>query len=381
MNEEIMTIKNFSAEDKTAGEIVKNLVKLVKFSMFNDVKLKKVAELSYSKVELGENYDKLNETAKKAMLVFAAEKAGISKIETKEDVIRAFANPTFTSVFNSIIVDTLQSVVLGSRPEQIWRLANVVDVGVGESYTFEIDTKGLPIAQRTSYTSNVTFLDSYAKSGLTVKPQPYSIGTTMDYIRILANNYDMGREIARVAASLLFAQLRLIVDSIYAVANVNGTPLYQAAWSQANYVQMIEDLKMLNGGADVTAYGTLTAFNKIGVLTTTNYGFMSQDEMIREGFLGRAYGTDNVVLDQFTDLSQPFTTASASTLRTIPSDRIILLSSVNDKPVKLVREDFIHVNVKEPKDGSQYRSNYEYFMSFDAGIATQAHYGIQAVNA
>lgn len=380
MNEEIMTIKNFSAQDETAEVIKNNLVKLAKYAMNNDSRYKRVAELSFSNEKI-DNYEELNLKAKTALLKYAAEKAQIKEISTKADVINAFSNPTFQTVFNSIIVDSLQSIVLKSRPEQIYRLANVSDVEVGDSETWEIDTKGLPIAQRTSYTTNVTFLDSYAVTPITITPKPYSIGTTMDYIRILANNYDMGREIARVAASLLFAQLKLIVDSIYAIANVQGTPFYQANWNAANYVQMIDDIKMLNGGADVTAYGTTVAFSKMGVLATTNYGFQSQDEIIRNGFLGRAYGVDNVVLDQFTDLSQPFTTASANTLRTIPNDRVILLSSVGDKPVKLVREDFIRVKVKEPKDGSLYRSNYEYFMSFDAAIATQANYGIQVVTA
>lgn len=380
MNEEIMTIKNFSAQDETAEVIKNNLVKLAKYAMNNDSRYKRVAELSFSNEKI-DNYEELNLKAKTALLKYAAEKAQIKEISTKADVINAFSNPMFQTVFNSIVVDSLQSIVLKSRPEQIYRLANVSDVEVGDSDTWEIDTKGLPIAQRTSYTTNVTFLDSYAVTPITITPKPYSIGTTMDYIRILANNYDMGREIARVAASLLFAQLKLIVDSIYAIANVQGTPFYQANWNAANYVQMIDDIKMLNGGADVTAYGTTVAFSKMGVLATTNYGFQSQDEMIRNGFLGRAYGVDNVVLDQFTDLSQPFTTASANTLRTVPNDRVILLSSVGDKPVKLVREDFIRVKVKEPKDGSLYRSNYEYFMSFDAAIATQANYGIQTVNA
>ena len=380
MNEEIMTIKNFSAQDETAEVIKNNLVKLAKYAMNNDSRYKRVAELSFSNEKI-DNYEELNLKAKTALLKYAAEKAQIKEISTKADVINAFSNPMFQTVFNSIIVDSLQSIVLKSRPEQIYRLANVSDVEVGDSETWEIDPKGLPIAQRTSYTTNVTFLDSYAITPITITPKPYSIGTTMDYIRILANNYDIGREIARVAASLLFAQLKLIVDSIYAIANVQGTPFYQANWNAANYVQMIDDIKMLNGGADVTAYGTTVAFSKMGVLATTNYGFQSQDEMIRNGFLGRAYGVDNVVLDQFTDLSQPFTTASANTLRTIPNDRVILLSSVGDKPVKLVREDFIRVKVKEPKDGSLYRSNYEYFMSFDAAIATQANYGIQVVTA
>ena len=137
---------------------------------------------------------------------------------------------------------------------------------------------------------------------------------------------------------------------------------------------------MLNGGSDVTAYGTLPAFNKMGVLATTNYGFESQDQMLRDGYLGHAYGIDNVVIDQFTDLQQPFTNTSAPTLRGIPNDRVLLLSSVADKPVKLVRENFIRVDVKDAKDGSQYRQNYEYFMSFYAGVATQANYGIQSVN-
>ena len=122
------------------------------------------------------------------------------------------------------------------------------------------------------------------------------------------------------------------------------------------------------------------SFNKIGVLATTNYGFESQDQMLRDGYLGHAYGIDNVVIDQFTDLQQPFTNTSAPTLRGIPNDRVLLLSSVADKPVKLVRENFIHVKVKEPTEGSQYRQNYEYFMSFDAAIVTQANYAIQGTN-
>lgn len=380
MNEEIFIKRNFSAEDETAGVIKSNLVKLAKYAMNNDSRYKRVAELSFSSEKI-DNYDELNLKAKTALLKYAAEKAQIKEIKTKADIVNAFENPTFQTVYNSIITETLESIVLKAKPEQIYRLANVEDVDLGGSSTFEIDTKGLPIAQRTSYTTNVTFLDSYAITPITITPKPYSVGVTMDYIRILANNYDMGREIARVAASFLFAQLKLIVDSIYAIANVQGTPFYQANWNAANYVQMIDDIKMLNGGADVTAYGTTVAFSKMGVLATTNYGFQSQDEIIRNGFLGRAYGVDNVVLDQFTDLSQPFTTASASILRPIPNDRVVLLSSVGDKPVKLVREEYVRVKVKEPKDGSLYRSNYEYFMSFDAAIATQANYGIQGVNA
>ena len=379
---EMNLVRTFSVDEEGTVKVIKeNLEKVCKYAMVHDGALSRMADKSFALVDKEiSNYNDINEKAKLALLSFCANKAGIKEIRNNADVINAFSNPVFATVYNSIVVDVLESIILRSRPEQIFRLANVDEVDVGDSKTYEIETKGLPIAQRTSYMTNVTFLDSYSRSSITVKPHPYSMGTTMDYIRILANNYDMGKELARVAAGLLYAQLRLIVEEIYSVTPIQGTPLYQANWNATNYIQMIEDLKMLNGGADVTAYGTLPAFNKIGVLATQNYGLNSQDEMIREGFLGRAYGVDNVVIDQFTDLSQPFTNASASALRAIPNDRIILLSSVGDRPVKLVRENFIHVKVKEPTEGSQYRQNYEYFMSFDAAIVTQANYAIQGTN-
>lgn len=378
---ELDIIRTFSSIDDEVKIIKDNLEKVCKYAMNHDGQLSRMAEKSFALVDNEiSNYNEINEKAKLALLTFCADKAGIKKMETNADVIRAFNNNTFATIYNSIIVDVLESIVLKSRPEQIFRLANVDEVDVGDSRTYEIETKGLPIAQRTSYTTNVTYLDSYSRMSMTVTPKPYAIGTSMDYIRILSNNYDMGKELARVAAALLFAQLRLIVDEIYSVTPITGTPLYQATWNAANYIQMIEDLKMLNGGADITAYGTLPAFNKIGVVATTNYGFQSQDEMIREGYLGRAYGVDNVVLEQFTDLSRPFNTENAPALRAIPNDRILLLSSVGDKPVKLVRENFVHVKVEEPTEGSQYRQNYEYFMSFDAAIVTQANYAIQSVN-
>ena len=379
--ENINIIRNFSYIDDEAKLIKENLEKVCKYAMWHDGKLNKLADKSFALVdnEIG-NYNEVNEKSKLALLSFCADKAGVKSIETKGDVIRAFSNSTFVSIYNSIIVEVLESIILKSRPEQIFRLANVDEVDVGDSKTYPIDTKGLPIAQRTSYTTNVTFLDSYSEMSLTITPKPYSIGTTMDYIRILANNYDMGKELARVAAAMLYAQLRLIVEEIYSITPIQNTPFYQATWNAANYIQIIEDLKMLNGGADVTAYGTLPAFSAIGAVVTKNFGFQSQDEMIREGFLGRAYGVDNVVIDQFTDLNRPFTTANAPKLRAIPNDRILLLSSVGDKPVKLVRESFVRVIPKEANDGSLYRQNYEYFMSFDAGIVTQANYGIQSTN-
>ena len=100
-----MTIRNFSAEDETAEVIKNNLVKLAKYAMNNDSKYRRVAELSFSNEKV-DNYEELNLKAKTALLKYAAEKAQIKEITSKADVINAFSNPTFQTVFNSIIVDS-----------------------------------------------------------------------------------------------------------------------------------------------------------------------------------------------------------------------------------------------------------------------------------
>lgn len=374
MNEkELTVIEKFSEIGRDEEALVKELVNCAKHAMYREHGTSGLVE----KFSVDGDYSERVNKAKIALLKYCGDKTGISKIDSPKDVIRAFDNDSFSKLYNSVVVSALESIMLKNNPAQLLALANIVDVEFGGSYTWNIEPKGLPVAQRASYGSNVTFLDGYAKSGITIKPQAYSMATSMDYIRILDGSYDIGMEIARVAMGMLYAQLELITSLIYSTTPLTGTPLYQATFSANGYIQLAEDIKMLNGGSDVTAYGTKMAFNKIGTIATTNYGFATQDEMIREGYLGMAYGIKHVVLSQITDLRDPFTTATADDLRLLSNDLILLLSSVADKPVKLVRENFVRVKVKEANEGSEFKYNYSYYMAFDAAIVTQAHYGIQ----
>ena len=61
----------------------------------------------------------------------------------------------------------------------------------------------------------------------------------------------------------------------------------------------------------------------------------------------------------------------------IPNDLVFLLADTGDKPVKLVRENYIRVMNTPANINSINRREYQYFMAFDAAVATQAHFGIQ----
>ena len=330
------------------------------------------------KVEL-DNYKEKENKVKEACVAFAAGKAGLNCPKTATEVAYALDNGTFRDILNTIMVRTIGTMMVRYVSPQLDALVEVQPVEVGASYTYEIDTKALPVAQRATYGSNVTMVPSYAIGSKTLKPIPYSIGISLDYIRIIANGYDWGRAIARVYAGMLFAQYNKVVSVLFNTNALNGTPFYNATFSGSSYVQLASDIKMLNGGAGVTAYGTLVAWQTISALATQG-GFTTRDEYIRNAFLQKIFGVDSMVLDQITNYAAPFTTANAASLRAIP-DNLIVLISASDKPVKLARENYIRVIETPANDNTLNRNEYSFFQSFDADIATASPYGVQSTQA
>jgi hypothetical protein len=177
---------------------------------------------------------------------------------------------------------------------------------------------------------------------------------------------------------MLFAQYKLIVSKVFSDSVLSGTPFYQSTFTAGAYVQMADDIGMLNGASaeSVTAYGTRVAWQAIGALATSG-GFTTKDDYIRNAYLQKIFGIDSMILDQFTNLSAPFTSANAESLRAIPNNLIVLVSTNGDKVVKLVREDYIRVIETAANDNNSNRIEYSYFQNFDAAIATASYFGVQ----
>ena len=364
------------SKDVDAKTIIDNWTELGLSAMSRDYGASGlVAKFSYDAAA----YNQKNDETRKAVLSFCGAKAGISDISATRHILNAFDNPTFESMYNAIFTEALLGIMVKTDSQAMNVFANIDTVDVGNSLTYEIETKGLPIAQRNSYMSNVTFLDGVAKTAITVTPKVYSTGTAIDVIRMLKGDIDMGKEIARVAMSLLYAQYKLCVGLVANTNIIANTPLYRTGTFNANqYVLTISYLQALNN-AGVKAYGTLPALNKLGATATTSYGFASQDEVLRLGFLSVAYGIPHVILNQATDGSAPLGDTDGNINMLVPNNKIFLMPDVGDKPVKLVRENYIRVMNTPASVNSINRREYQYFMAFDAAIATQAHFGIQSV--
>ena len=324
-----------------------------------------------------EEYGKLNEKVKKAMVGYAAEKSGIS-VKDETDMLFAADNKTFVSVLNSIEVRAIAKMMVRYDNPQISAIAEIDTTKAGNSKTYEIDTKSLPVVQKGNYQSNITNVPPFVKSSVTLTPKVWTVGTSLDFIRLIANGYDWGFATARIYAAMIVAQYKVVVNQVFSTTILSGTPLYNSTFALNTYTQLAEDIGMLNGGAtnDVIALGTRVAFNAISG-TATSGGFMTKDEYIRDSYLKEICGVPSIVMEQFTDFHIPFTSANAASLRAIPQNLIVLVSQGKDKIVKLLREDYIRVHEIEAKDNTLNRMEYSYAQAFDAAIATASHFGVQ----
>lgn len=371
-------VKQLKFSDDKFNIIVKNTVELAAASTSKNFGAYGIIE----DVQMdSDKYKELNSKVKESTLCYAAEKAGIPVPQDATEMAFALDNTMFKTVLNSIIARSIGEMMVTYRAPQLDRLAQIDTVPAGSSMSYEIETKALPIAQKATYGSNVTMVPSYAKSSITVTPKPYSIGLSLDFIRILANGYDWGYAIARVYAGMLFAQYKLIVSQLFSTSVLTGTPLYQANFSSAGYTQLASDVAMLAGVGieNVTAYGSLVAWNALSALATQG-GFTTKDDYIRNAYLQKIYGVDSMILSDFTNFAAPFTTGNAAGLRSVPNNLIVLVPA-NDKPVKVVREAYIRVVETPAQDNTLNRNEYSYFQSFDAALATPNYFGLQGTTA
>lgn len=368
--EKVIRQMNFSA-DTTAKDIIRLNAELL---------AAKTSELYPNIIEkvVMNNYKEENSKVKQAILAYASQKAGIEVPTTKDEMMFAKDNAMFVSVLNSITVQSISYVMANYENPALMEFATVDTVEVGGSKTYTIDHKSLATPQRGNYTSNVTLVPSYAKQSVTITPKVYTLGVSLDYLRLIDDAYDWGAAVAKIYASFIYGQYKLIAQLVFNPAILNDTPLYSDAFSPTTYMQIADDVAMLNGGnaSDVVAFGTRAALSKISGTAVTG-GYSTKDEYIRGGILKEVAGIQSVVLDNFTNFNVPFNTANAPKLRALPNDLIVLVSRARDSIVKLVRESYIRVVEVEPTENNINRMEYSYTQAYDAAVITSSFFGIQ----
>lgn len=385
MNMEFKEVVYFAGIEKQpkAKEIILASADVVKHILSKD--FGQSGLVSYFSLGTDAEYSSKAQENLKNRMAYCGERAGITEILTDEDRVNALDNPVFLSSYNAIEVGVIRQVFSTIQSNAIDVIANVDTVELGNSKTYRLDTKGLPVAQRSSYMGNVAFLNGVTSQPLTVTPKVYSLGISMDLLRILKGDQDWAKETAKVIMGMLYAQYKLVVNTLFSTTLLTSTPFAPSTFDADTHIAMIDILTAVNG-APVVGYGTVSALRKIGIgsqeIASSVYGgFATQDEYIKQGFISHVNGIDYVKLNQAFDFSVPLeaTLANATAQMLIPTDKVLLLSAAQDKPVKLVRENYVRVRQVEPQDNAVLTKQYAYFMSFDTAIATMSQFAIQGV--
>lgn len=362
---------NFSVNSQIADNdgqmIVENLTKLTRMAIdkYNN------KNFLYTQYTCSDNYNELEADVKKAIIKYCAEKSGLShyNFDSKDALGRAFTKHDFAWTFFDIQTQALNAVQADNELEDALKLANIVTVSAYDSISFEIGGKNQYEVQDGQWSNNVSRYQGELKSSVTLAPLPKIAKVEIDVVQMLANNYDFGKHMAKIAMSFRTKMYIDIVNEIYTVTNVPSA-FHESSFAKTSYAELADRIAAANS-AGVMALATRSAW--MSAANTVANGFSTQDEINKTGFIGNLYGVSSSVLDQVVDSN------SASYSFRVPNDRIILLSAIGDRPVKVAKGGNIMVTDEIAQTGSLYNRVYSYQDAWDLAIATQGHYGIQEV--
>jgi len=364
---------NHSLIDTEGSVLVDSTILLTRMAMGRNYSNDALAT-KYSTAE-SEDYSALNRTLKEKLFKYCIGKAGLDSerldVNNKAHVAEVMGHPVAEHMFFSIITQALNSVNAATEVADIMPMANIVGVGAGDSMTFEPETKKLYKVEDASYGSNTTRFERQFRSAITLKPTPKSASVSFDVFQMSTLGYDFGKEISKIAMSFRTQLYQQVVDEIFTVANVSSTPFYKAVYAKTTYLELADRLAGANSSAPI-AYGTTVAFSKMS--DTVSGGFVVQDEAIKKGYITDLYGVRSSIIQQKVN------TEDANFAFRVPNDRILLVSSVGDKPVKVVVEEWTRVQSEDGNSISLHEKQYRMFQSWVVDLATQSAYAIQKVS-
>jgi DNA-binding transcriptional ArsR family regulator len=359
---------NETSNDDKRALIVEALSTLVKMGINKKAETTKLLN-KYSVVE--EDYAQLNASVIEKVLSYSKEQSNLPEainVLTKEGLTRAMTNKDFEWNFFSIQAVVLQNILADTEVLEAMDFVNAYTVGLGDSMTFEVGSKALYDVEDTSYGNKVTRPRKHFAQPITIVPSPKQASVQFDFIQMVTSNYDFGAEMAKIVLSIRAKQYQDAVDMVFNTTPLTGTPFYKATFNKVNYTELADRLQAVNN-SPVIAHASRRAFADASEVVTT--GFTVQDELTKKTYIADLYNVPSRILGQAVD------TSNASYTFRVPNDKILLLSTIGDKPIKLVQEDYMEIELSEGKNIKN--KVYKYIYSYNLGLVLNSAYGIQEV--
>ena len=277
-------------------------------------------------------------------------------------------NRDFKDNFNMVIAEIINAAApMVSAPKYTDSLAEVIQVGFGETARFEVASNGLFKVNEIAEGVQRGVLQPIYNDEYTVNATPVEIATSINWYQVAAGSFDWGNFGLRAGKSFeSYIFLKMIAAMTAATAQV-GAGYSASGMSDANWDVLAERVRAANGGADVYAIGTVSALSQ--VIPTNNYLQMGLgEEVAKEGALSRYHSVPLVIVP---NVLKPMTINTTAALA-IPSNLIYFVGADTYRPVKVCFEGDSVIVEENPFDAGNADRSYGIKIEYRIGVSAIA---------
>ena len=298
-------------------------------------------------------YSALNKKFQREHFLFAAKVAcannGMKAPETFEDfkknLLLFVNNQSFLATLMGIYTEVLTPIIPAVYSEAVGMFAEMVTVGIGESYHVSVGSGDIPIFQDSAWgASRSVPRNRFYEKDYTLVPRPRTAQCNWKWSQLIGNNVDFGKYFANITAGIYSKTLVLWNAAMTAAAsNTAMIPSgLQYTFSSQNWVTAANKVAALNNTkvSNLVGIGGLVALSKVLPTQVTGSTNVNMDAAIatllgadytRAGYLGEYMG---VRLMPITDAVIPNT--QFSTVQTVLDPaKVWILAGNGYKPLTI----------------------------------------------
>jgi predicted RNA-binding protein Jag len=368
-----------SKEEKDLVALGHKIVKVYEMQKSNTIQdpIKKANFKSMlGSVETVDNYDELNRKYMLALCKYAASKTGADVTNFTIDAVK---NPNLTNrgiykeTFQAVISQVLTPVVPALVSAAFIDMADVSNVGFGDNGIFQVRSNDTFYVTHTAEGVLSGTVQRLYNKELTIQASDYSIKTAVDWYQVASGIYDFGYFIDRIGQSFAAYISTMVVQAITAdiAANITkSTPYFTNGFTTPKWSTLVDRLSAANGGADISAFGTLSALSPV-IPTQAGLQQGLGQEWTKVGYLSTYFGVNLV---RIPEVLLP-NTVNTTALFGIPNDTVYLFANGGYKPVKLLFEGTAVTNETAPNESSDKELGLEVTMKIGQGFVAASKYG------
>jgi hypothetical protein len=221
-------------------------------------------------------YSALNKKFQQEHFLFAAKVAcannGMKAPETFEDFKKNLMlyknNQSFLATLMGIYSEILTPIIPAVYSEAVGMFAEMVTVGIGESYQVTVGSGDIPIFQDSAWgASRSVPRNRFYEKDYTLVPQPRTAQCNWKWSQLIGNNVDFGKYFANITAGI-YSKTLVLWNAAMAQAATNPALVpsgLQYTFSSTNWVTAANKVAALNGTkiSNVMGIGGAVALSKV----------------------------------------------------------------------------------------------------------------------